>query len=29
MDPVLFKAAEAGNIDPFENDQTYPTSITY
>jgi hypothetical protein len=23
MDPVLFKAAEAGNIDPFENDQTY------
>ncbi|PNS91479.1 hypothetical protein POPTR_019G107400v4 [Populus trichocarpa] len=22
MDPVLFKAAEAGNIGPFENDQT-------
>jgi len=22
MDPVLFKAAEEGNIDPFENDQT-------
>jgi len=22
MDPVLYKAAEEGNIDPFENDQT-------
>jgi len=25
MDPVLFKAAEEGNIDPFENDQSRET----
>ena len=27
MDPVLYKAAEEGNIDPFENYQTYPNHL--